>query len=289
MRDASCVEFLKWALPELGLAWPGFRRVHRRVCKRIGQRLRDLHLPDCEGYRAYLERNPTEWDTLASFCRIPISRFFRDRAVFDRLEQDVFPSLAAQALLDRATALRCWSAGCAAGEEPYSLGILWRCGVSARFPALSLHVLASDVDEHQLERAKAGLYRGSSLREVPEPWREAAFERSAQLYRIKDAFRGGVVFERRDLLQSVPAGPFDLVLCRNTVFTYFSDERRREFLERTCSVLRPGGALVIGMRERLPEKAGGLAVWVPELGIFRKPEAQSTAAARPAGEVDPHQ
>jgi chemotaxis protein methyltransferase CheR len=124
---------------------------------------------------------------------------------------------------------------------------------------------------------------------VPEPWREAAFERSAQLYRIKDAFRGGVVFERRDLLQSVPAGPFDLVLCRNTVFTYFSDERRREFLERTCSVLRPGGALVIGMRERLPEKAGGLAVWVPELGIFRKPEAQSTAAARPAGEVDPHQ
>lgn len=289
MRDTSCVEFLKWALPKLGLAWPGFRRVHRQVCKRIGQRLRELRLADCEGYRVFLERNPAEWDTFASFCRIPISRFFRDRAVFDRLERDVFPSLAAQALLDRAPALRCWSAGCAAGEEPYSLGILWRCGVSARFAPLSLDVLASDVDEHQLERARAGLYRGSSLREVPAPWRERAFERSAQLYRITDAFRSGVVFERRDLLQSVPAGPFDLILCRNTVFTYFSDARRREFLGRACSILRAGGAFVIGIRERLPADAGDLTAWFPELGIFRKFEAQSAAAARPAGELDPHQ
>jgi chemotaxis protein methyltransferase CheR len=289
MRDASCVEFLKWALPQLGLAWTGFRRVHRQVCKRIGQRLRELHLPDSEGYRAFLERDPTEWDTLASFCRIPISRFFRDRTVFERLEQDVFPSLAAQALADRADALRCWSAGCAAGEEPYSLNILWRCGVSARFPSLSLDILASDVDEHQLERARIGLYRGSSLREVPEPWRETAFERSGQLHRIKDAFRAGIVFERRDLLRSVPAGPFDIILCRNTAFTYFSDDRRREFLARACSNLRAGGALIIGIRERLPADVDEPAGWYPELGIFRRSAGQSTPAASPAGDVDPHQ
>ena len=275
MRDAGCVEFLQWALPQLGLAWSGFRRVHRQVCKRIGRRLRELHLPDSGAYRSFLERNPAEWDTLALFCRIPISRFFRDRAVFDRLEQDVLPSLAAQALTNRALALQCWSAGCAAGEEPYSLGILWRCGVSARFPSLSIEILATDVDEHQLDRARAGLYRSSSLREVPEPWRETAFDRTGQIYRLKDSFRSGVIFERRDLLQSVPAGPFDIVLCRNAVFTYFADERRREFLTRACTILRPGGAFVIGIREQLPQNMNDLAPWRPQLGIFRKSPTRS--------------
>lgn len=281
MHETSCVEFLKWALPQLGLAWSGYRRVHRQVCKRLGRRLRELHLPNSGAYHDYLECNPAEWDMLAAFCRIPISRFFRDRAVFDCLRQEVLPSLAAQALVNGATALQCWSAGCAAGEEPYSLSMLWRCGVSAGFPSLSIDILATDVDEHQLERARAGLYRGSSLREVPERWREAAFERLEQLYRIKGEFRTSVAFEGQDLLQSVPTGPFDIILCRNVAFTYFSEERRHEFLPRAYSILKPGGALVIGIRERLPVDMNDLIPWFPQLGIFRKSVARVATGAAP--------
>jgi len=289
MRDASCVEFLKWSLPQLGLAWPGFRRVHRQVCKRVGRRLRELHLADSRAYRDYLESNPAEWDHLAAFCRIPISRFFRDRAVFDCLAQKVLPALAETAVTQGATVLGCWSAGCAAGEEPYSLNILWHSAVSADFPTVSFNILATDVDEHQLERARAGLYRESSLREVPQQWRETAFQCEGQLCRLRESFRSGVTFERQDLLQSVPLGPFDVVLCRNVVFTYFSDDRRKALLPRLCAVLRPGGALVIGIREHLPADIGGLIPWFPELGIFRNAGVLAFGRTAPIPEVDAHQ
>ena len=279
MRDASCIEFLKWALPQVGLAWLGFRRVHRQVCKRVGKRLGELRLPDSGAYREYLERNSAEWARFASFCRIPISRFFRDRAVFDCLMREILPSLANLAITEGATVLRCWSAGCAAGEEPYSLSVLWICELSAKFPSLSVGILATDVDEHQLERARAGLYRGSSLREVPEPWRKIAFERRGQLCQLKAEFRGLVTFEQQDLFCSLPVGAFDLVLCRNAAFTYFSNERRVELLPRLCGALKPGGALVIGIHERLPTHTDGLVPWFPHLGIFRKATAPAPEAS----------
>lgn len=272
MHEASCVELLKWALPKLGLAWSGFRRVHRQVCKRVSRRLGELHLPDCAAYRDYLERNPAEWDVLATFCRIPISRFFRDAAVFDCLEREVLPSLARIAIAQDRTVLTCWSAGCAAGEEPYSLSILWHYVLAARFPSLSIDILATDLDEHQLERARAALYRPSSLSEVPPDLRGRAFERLGELYLISTEARLGVAFDRQDFLQSIPPGPFDMVLCRNAAFTYCSQERQRTLLPRLCTALRAGGALVVGLRERLPQNADSLVPWFPQLGIFRNPD-----------------
>ena len=263
--------------------------MHRQVCKRVGRRLRELHLADTESYRDYLAGNPAEWDRLAAFCRIPISRFFRDRAVFDCLAHNVLPALAETAVARGATALECWSAGCAAGEEPYSLNILWHCSVSAGFPALSFNILATDVDKHQLDRARAGLYRGSSLREMPQEWRATAFRHVGQLDGLRESFRTGVAFERQDLLQSMPSGPFDLILCRNVVFTYFSDDRRRALLPRLCAILRPGGALVIGIREHFPADNGRLIPWFPQLGIFRSPTTPALSGTAPIAEVDAHQ
>ncbi len=280
MREASCVDFLKWALPRAGLAWPGFRRVHRQVCKRVGKRLGELRLGDSEAYRDYLERHPDEWHRFEAFCRIPISRFFRDRAVFDCLGREILPALANKAIAEGATVLRCWSAGCAAGEEPYSLSILWICELSAKFPSIGFEILATDVDEHQLKRARTALYRGSSLREVPAPWRETAFERRGQLYELKDVFRASVTLEQQDLFQLNPVGAFDLILCRNVAFTYFSNERRLELLPRLCAELKPGGALVIGNREHLPANTDLLQPWFPQLGIFRKPIALAVQASQ---------
>jgi len=270
MREASCIAFLKWALPQVGLTWSGFRRVHRQVCKRVAKRLGELRLSDSEAYREYLERHPEEWDRFAAFCRIPISRFFRDRAVFDCLGREILPALADQAISEGAAMLRFWSAGCAAGEEPYSMSIVWICELSAKFPSLSIEILATDVDEHQLHRARIGLYRGSSLREVPEPWRKIAFEQRGQLYEIKDAFRAPVTFEQQDLSRFLPVGAFDLILCRNLAFTYFSSERQLELVRQLCAELKPGATLVIGNRERLPASPDCLLPWFPRLGVFRK-------------------
>ncbi|MEE8226367.1 MAG: CheR family methyltransferase, partial [Kiloniellales bacterium] len=126
MRDEDCVRFLQWCLPPLGLRWAGYRRVRRTVCKRIERRRRELGLADAAAYRACLIADPGEWTRLDALCRISISRFYRDRAVFDHLVCDVLPNLATKAGRRADTALRCWSAGCASGEEPYSLAIAWR-------------------------------------------------------------------------------------------------------------------------------------------------------------------
>jgi chemotaxis protein methyltransferase CheR len=265
----SCVAFLQWALPRLGLAWPGFRRVHRQVCKRIGRRLQALGLSGTGEYHMYLESHPDEWATLDSFCRISISRLVRDRAVFEVLTQLVLPHLAALALARGARELRCWSAGCASGEEPYSLSMLWKLELAHRFPDLALTIVATDIDEALLARARIARYTTSSLREVPAPWIDAAFTRSGRWFTLRPEFRTGVELRREDIRDRVPAGPFDMILCRNLVFTYFDASLQRRTLEKMLDVLRPGGALVIGFKERLPGDVTDLVPFVERLGIYR--------------------
>lgn len=271
----TCVEFLQWVLPRLRLSPAGFRRVRHQVCHRIARRLQALGLPDCGAYRRYLEAHPAEWATVDTFCRIPISRLVRERAVFDRLSSDIMPALAAAAAAQGAAELRCWSAGCASGEEPYSLAILWGLNLAHRFPGLSLRVVATDVDERLLERARAGSYRRSSLREVPDAWMEAAFDRAGQLYTVRPAFKLGVEFCLQDVREVLPAGTFDLILCRYLAFTYFDESLRRRTLERLLTVLRPGGALVIGLKERLPDGVPGVEPWDQNLRIFRRVRGES--------------
>jgi len=269
----TCAEFLQWALPRLSLDWPGFRRVRRQVCHRVGRRVQELKLPDLFAYRSYLETHPDEWKVLDSFCWIPISRLLRDRIVFERLGTEVLPVLAAAAKDRGARELRAWSAGCASGEEPYSLKILWNLEVASRFPDVSLVVVATDVDERLLERARAARYRSSSLRELPPAWLEKAFNRSHDLVELRPEFRAGVEFHRKDIRHQTERGPFDLILCRNLVFTYFAPPLQRETLDRLLSELREGGALVIGLKERLPEGTIGVAGWEPRLKIYRRSTA----------------
>ena len=123
-RDRECVAFLQWCLPRLGYRWRGFRKVRRQVCRRARRRLRALDLPDLAAYRDLLLRNPAEWSHLDVCCRITISRFYRDMAVFRTIGSTVLPALAARAAEEKRD-VRCWAIGCASGEEVYTLRILW--------------------------------------------------------------------------------------------------------------------------------------------------------------------
>jgi chemotaxis protein methyltransferase CheR len=269
LSDADCIALLQWALPRLGLRWAGFRKPRRQVCRRIAARLRDLGLTDAAAYRRRLEADAAEWPALGALCTVSISRFYRDREVFDCLGDKVLPALARAALERGAAHLECWSAGCASGEEPYSLTILWRMALADRFPDLNLQVLGTDVDATLLERARIACYGMSSIEELPAAWRAAAFERREALFCLRQALRKGVELERQDLAAQVPARRFDLVLCRNLAFTYFDDALVRSTLERIERCLLPGGALAIGLHEQLPP--GGLVPWPGCRAIFRRP------------------
>ena len=262
VNDADCVAFLQWALPRLGLRWAGYRKVRRRACKRIGRRMRELGVAGVAAYRARLDAEPAEWRALAALCPIPISRFYRDREVFDCLGAEVLPALARGA-----RRLECWSAGCASGEEPYTLAIQYR--LSADMPGIPLRILGTDVDARLLERARMACYPPSSLKALPPAWRSQAFETRGRQFCLRDEYRQAVQLERQDLAVEVPWREFDLILCRNLAFTYFDAERAQLTLRRIASRLRPGGALVIGIHERLPPPAAGFEPWPSCRAIFR--------------------
>lgn len=268
--DRRCVEFLQWALPRLGLRWTGFRKVRRQLCRRLRRRLDELELTDLDAYREHLEAHPEEWSVLDSLTPITISRFYRDASVFAALERAVLPALAAAALADGRDRLRAWSAGCASGEEAYTLALVWQETLAARFPALRLEVLATDVDPAMLRRAREATYDASSLRDLPARLRDRGFTRRGARYVLRPEHRELACVRRHDLRDPPPAEPFDLVLCRNVVFTYLAADGQRTALARLTRALRHGGALTIGLHESLPEPHDGLAPWPATRAIFRR-------------------
>jgi chemotaxis protein methyltransferase CheR len=255
----------------MGFRWPGFRKVRRQVCRRITRRLRELDLTDLEAYRRHLASHPAEWRRLDGLCRVTISRFYRDRGVFEALGRTVLPALAELARCRGKDRIRVWSAGCGAGEELYSVALVWHQTAPDVDSNLELELVGTDTDEHQLERALQAVYPESCLRELPDGWIGEGFTRepSGEL-RLASDHRRSVVLARQDLRHDSPSGLFHLVLCRNLAFTYFDDPSQGQILTRLLSKMVPGGALVVGSHERLPAGEWGLVPWDGAGCILRK-------------------
>jgi len=267
MKDTDCTEFLQWALSRLGMRWPGFRRVRGQVCKRLGRRMAELGMRDLAAYRALLETHPEEWRRLDGLCRISISRFYRDRGVWRTLEREILPPLAERARARGETRVRIWSAGCASGEEPYTLALLF-----AFDEALSdcrPEILATDADPQLLERARRACYPETSLRDIPPGWR-AAFERFDDAHCLRADYRGAVRFLDQDIRHAFSESHFDLILCRNLVFTYFETAAQAAIARRLAERLVAGGRLLLGIHESLPESVPMLVQERPWL--YRKRE-----------------
>jgi chemotaxis protein methyltransferase CheR len=255
------------------MRWAGFRRVRGQVGKRIARRLRELGLPDASAYRDYLEAHAAEWSRLDALCRITISRFYRDRGVFDFLRDAGLPSLAAACVSRGADELRGWVAGCASGEEAFTLKAVWKLGPAARFPALRLALVGTDVDAELLRRARRARFRESSLRDFPVAWRGTVFEPWQGGFHVRTDFREGIELQLQDLRASGPEGLFDLVLCRNLAFTYFDERVQREVATRLRVRLLPGGLLVVGSHEALPHGTPGFSRLHGTPGIYRRNRA----------------
>lgn len=277
----DCTAFLQWALPRIDLHWPGFRKVRRQVCKRLRQRMKDLQLDDFAAYKARLEADRAEWRVFDDCCHITISRFFRDRGVFELLRRCVLPNMAARAKRE-GRGVRIWSAGCASGEEPYTLKILWDLEIANSYPDVSLSILATDIDETMLARARAACFEKTSLHELPPHLIQQAFERADDHFCIRSRHRDKVEFAHQDLRTEAPRSRFDLILCRYVAFTYFAPSLQQRVLTQMLEQLLPGGYLVIGTHERLP---GAVPTLTPLKGapqIFRSgnhPDLENPSAS----------
>ena len=256
MNDRDCVAFLQWSLPRLGMRWPGFRRVRGQVCKRIGRRLRGLALDGIDAYRAHLDAHPGEWAVLDGLTRVTVSRFYRDRQVYERLGHEILPERAHAAAAAGRDAITVCSLGCGSGEEPFSVALLWSVRVQRRFPGIAMRIRALDADPHLLERARTACYPAGTLRELPPDLRAAGFREAGDRCCLRAPWARSVAFERHDIRDGVPPGPWDVVLCRNLAFTYFGEALQARIARAAHEALRPGGWLVTGMRERLPAGSG---------------------------------
>jgi len=269
MKDEACICFLQWALPHLHMRWPGFRKVRGQVCKRLGRRLEELSLTDLKSYRMYLENHPLEWHILDSICRITISRFYRDQGFYNFLLSPVFPVLIENARQEGEAIISCWCIGAASGEEPFSLSLLWELSALKK-QGTDLTILAMEVDQGLINRARAGCYPPSSLRELPAKIKTRAFTLRDGQFCLKEPYKKRVQFLQQDIRNEQPDSSFDLILCRNLVFTYFSQALQEEIAWKIFKRLKPGGSLALGSHEVLHGSLPGLVPWLPGQKIYRR-------------------
>ncbi len=270
MDHAELTLLLQECAPRLGLRYHGFSNVRGQVLKRIARRIHALQLQDVAAYRARLHSDPAEWAALEELCVVTLSRFYRDAAVWRALEHEVLPQLAAAARAAGERHLCCWSVGCASGEEPYTLALVWELGLGGCQQGLGLSVLATDRHAPVLERAARARYPAGTLRELPQPWRERAFEsQGGGELLLREPFRRAVELRQADVSRWLPAETFGLILCRNVLFTYVDEQRQPALLAQLLSRLAEGGALLSAPRERVPASEQ-LEPWLPALGIWRK-------------------
>lgn len=270
MTDAECVAFLQWALPQMRMRWAGFRKVRRQVRKRLSRRLRELGLASLGDYKEHLGAHTEEWTVLDGFCRITISSFYRDRAVFDTLRDPVLPELGRKALARGGAVVHAWSAGCASGEEPYTLSLAWELDAMRQAEGTELTIVATEIDPAMLTRARAACYSERALEPMPPEWVEEGFERLGDEICLRTRFKRRVEIVGQDIREEMPTGPFDLILCRNLVFTYFEASLQVAVLERILHRLLPSGMLVIGAHEALPPGEWPLEPSFGELPMLRR-------------------
>jgi two-component system CheB/CheR fusion protein len=238
------------------------------IQRRLQRRMADAGVGHLDDYLRYLQRNPDEYQRLAGSFFIKVTDFFRDPDLFAYLRETVLPELVAEAR-DRGNELRVWSAGCATGEEPYSLAILLAEQLGDELRDFTIRIFATDVDPEAITFARRGVYPASALAALPPAMRERYFTALDGAFEVHKRIRGLVVFGQHDLAQRAPFPRVDLVLCRN-VLIYFTPELQRRVLQLFAFSLRPGGRLVLGKSETTGPSAEHFALEQPRLKVYRR-------------------
>jgi len=225
------------------------------LLRRIQRRMTTLHINTLDSYAEYLKSSPEETTQLVNSLLINVTEFFRDPGAFAYLKSDILPRLIAQAR-EEDRVLRFWSAGCATGEEAYSIAMLVADLLAQELEDWNIKIFATDLDVQAITFARRGLFAEPLLKNVSADYRNRFFERTDGGYRISRQLRQMVTFGHQDLSRSGPFPHINLVLCRN-VLIYFSVELQNLVLNNFTFALRPNGYLFLGKSETVrPEQLG---------------------------------
>jgi chemotaxis protein methyltransferase CheR len=245
MDDSSFEEVLQF----FNLSWEGYRRVRKGVKRRISQHMQELGCRNTREYLYRLSMNPEEMERAREYLTVSISRFFRDRKLWETMGRAIVPEL----IQNCRPSAKIWSAGCAGGEEIYSLKILWN-EVSEAFPgAVSACIWATDMNRDILRRASMGVFTPSSLKEVSRALRDKYFTKVEDRYTVSGHLKEGIHWMLHDFVsEDPPAAMLDLIFLRNNLLTYYEQPLRNQTLSKIVDVLKVGGYLIVGNKEHVP-------------------------------------
>ena len=235
----------------------GFRcSSYKDTClrRRINVRMRAKNSSTFADYAGVLDTDPVEYDRLIETLTINVSKFFRNPETFACIAGKVLPELWAS----KSPVIRIWSAGCATGEEPYTLAVLCREHALANHDLKRLErvrIIGSDIDREAVSAASKGRYPAAAFAETPPSVVEKYFPVEHGLHSVAPEIRNLVAFEKRDLLEpGAPGGKVHLIVCRNVII-YFTRATQERLFEHFHDLLLPGGFLVLGKVETLLGKS----------------------------------
>jgi two-component system, chemotaxis family, CheB/CheR fusion protein len=254
VREESGVDFTTYKQPTIE------RRIQRRMVATGQESFAD--------YVRYVHDRPEERQRLINSMLIKVTEFFRDPDLFAYLRSHVLPEIVHEAR-ERGGDLRIWSAGCATGEEAYSLAMTVLDAVQAEGGGVNVRIFATDLDGEAIAFARRGIYPPGVVLDLPPEQIERYFVARGSDYEVRKSLRSVLVFGEHDLGQRSPFPRIDLILCRN-VLIYFTAVLQRRALQLFAYSLRPGGYLVLGKSESVGPLAEFFAMDQPRLKVFRR-------------------
>ena len=237
-------------LDRFNYSWTGYRKVRKGVKKRISRHMQELNCPNIKAYLKLLNQSDAVRQESERRMTVSISRFFRDRKLWHDLEEDILPGM----IKTGKKILRVWSAGCARGEEVYSFMIVWDRFIEKYTHIPDLGITATDIQPDYIEKARAGIYTKSSLKEVPQDIREHYFDirKSGHHFEVKAFLKKGIDWEVQDNLADPLGSTFDIIFLRNNLLTYYREHKKKEGLRKIIKTLAPDGLLIVGSHEKIP-------------------------------------
>ncbi|GAA4693192.1 PAS domain S-box protein [Pseudonocardia yuanmonensis] len=229
-----------------GFDFTGYKR--SSLMRRVDRRMSQVGVADYAEYLDYLELHAEEFTALFNTILINVTGFFRDAEAWEYLRTDVLPALLAGK--GPTEPLRVWSAGCASGEEAYTLAIVLAEMLGTAEFRDRVKIYATDVDEEALTHARHGTYSDREVRGIPPQLLEKYFEQTGGRFAFRKDLRRSVIFGRNDLVQDAPISRIDLLVCRNTLM-YFNAETQARILTRFHFALSEPGVLFLGKAEML--------------------------------------
>ncbi|GAB2575665.1 chemotaxis protein CheR [Paractinoplanes abujensis] len=229
-----------------GFDFTGYKR--SSLIRRVDRRMSQVGAADYQEYVDYLQVHPDEFTTLFNTILINVTAFFRDPDAWDYLAKDVLGPMLAAKPAD--APIRIWCAGCASGEEAYTLAMVLAELIGLEAFKDRVKIYATDVDEEQLNDARQATYGDREMEAVPPELAERYFEPVNGRQAFRKDMRRSVIFGRNDLVQDAPISRIDLLTCRNTLM-YFNAETQAKILGRFHFALRDEGVLFLGKAEML--------------------------------------